>query len=304
MAADHQDLVLRGLRLKKAGNELMELVGGRAIHPVNVRLGGFYRLPDAEALRDFRPVLVQALADAQATVRDVAGFDIPDFEQPYTYVSLRRDDSYPLESGAFVTSEGDGFAVGEFFEHVAEEHVAHSHALHARLHGSSTPYVVGPLARYTLCHDRLTATARQSAADAGLGESCRNPFRSIVVRAVELVEACQGALDIIDGWTGAPAPFVDVPARAGVGYGASEAPRGVLVHRYRITDDGTIADAVIVPPTSQNQPSIEADLRAFVATRLHLDDAELTRQCEMAIRNYDPCISCATHFLDLTLDRG
>jgi len=132
---------------------------------------------------------------------------------------------------------------------------------------------------------------------------CRNPFRSIVVRAVEIVEACQSALDVIDGWTGAPAAAVPVPARAGTGYGATEAPRGTLVHRYTLDDEGTITDAAIVPPTSQNQPGIEADLRAFVQDRLHLPDDELTRQCEQAIRNYDPCISCATHFLDLTVER-
>ena len=91
---------------------------------------------------------------------------------------------------------------------------------------------------------------------------------------------------------------------AGVGHGVSEAPRGLLYHRYEISDDGTILDAKIVPPTSQNQISIEHDLREFVQPRLHLPADELTRQCEQAIRNYDPCISCATHFLKLEVDRA
>ncbi len=303
MARDYRELVELGLRLKKAGNELLEVVGGRAVHPVNIRVGGFYRLPLREELLAFRPVMEQALRDALATVQAVAAFETPDFEQPYTYLSLRAADGYPLESGSVVTSTGLAFAVEHFDEHVVEQHVEHSNALHAWLRGSGR-YVVGPLARYTLNHDRLTATAQEAAASAGLGATCRNPFRSIVVRAVELVEACRIALDIIDTWDGAPAAAVPVPPRAGVGYGGTEAPRGLLVHRYRLAEDGSIEDAVIVPPTSQNQASVESDLRSFVQDRLHLPDEELTRQCEQAIRNYDPCISCATHFLDLHVERS
>ena len=202
-----------------------------------------------------------------------------------------------------MTSGGLAFDVSAFDTHVVEEHVERSNALHARLHGRG-PYVVGPLARYSLCSDLLSPMAAAAAADAGLGAECRNPFRSIVVRAVELVEALDEALRIIDSYTGAPAPYVEVPARAGTGYGATEAPRGMLYHRYTLDADGRILDAKIVPPTSQNQTSIEADLRAFVQARLDLDDDELTRQCEQAIRNYDPCISCATHFLDLTVERA
>ncbi|MFC4783917.1 Ni/Fe hydrogenase subunit alpha [Nocardioides sp. MAHUQ-72] len=303
MAADHRDVVERGLRLKKAGNALMTLVGGRAVHPVNVRVGGFYRFPARAELLGLRARLEAALEDALATVTMAAGFDFPDFEQDHEYVSLRTDHDYPIEGGSFVTSSGHAFAVSEFGDWVSEEHVPHSNALHAHLRGSG-PYVVGPLARYSLNHDRLPPVARRAADEAGLGPTCRNPFRSIVVRAVEIVVACEEALRIIDGWADGVRgdPSVPVPARAGVGHGATEAPRGTLYHRYELAGDGTVLDAQIVPPTSQNQVSIEADLRGFVQDRLHLDTEELTRQCEQAIRNYDPCISCATHFLDLTLE--
>lgn len=200
-----------------------------------------------------------------------------------------------------MTGTGRAFEVEDLAEHVVEHHVARSNALHARLDGR-TSYVVGPVARYALDHEQLSPLARQAAGEAGLGAECRNPFRSIVVRAVELVHATDEALRIIDDWDGAPAPAVAVPPRAGVGHGATEAPRGLLYHRYELAEDGTILDAVIVPPTSQNQQSIEEDLRAFVQDRLELPHDELVRQCEQAIRNYDPCISCATHFLDLTVE--
>jgi coenzyme F420-reducing hydrogenase alpha subunit len=301
MARDHRDVVERALRLKKAGNALMTVVGGRAVHPVNVRLGGFYRLPTRADLRALRPQLQQGLEEALATVALVGGFDFPEMEQPYEYLSLRAAEGYPLESGSVVTSGGSAFGVEAFGEHVVEEQVPHSHALHAWLDGGEQPYAVGPLARYTLCSDQLSPVAQEAARAAGLGSTCRNPFQSIVVRAVEVVYAFDEALRIIDGWEGSGPAAELVPARAGEGHGATEAPRGLLYHRYRIADDGTILEAQIVPPTSQNQAGIEADLRAFVATRLDLPHDELTRQCEQVIRNYDPCISCATHFLDLQL---
>jgi sulfhydrogenase subunit alpha len=303
MAADHPDVVERGLRLKKAGNALMTVVGGRSIHPVNVRIGGFYRFPSVLELGALRPVLEQALEDALATVQLVAGFDFPDFEQPYEYLSLRPDRGYPIEDGRVVTSSGTTFEVAEFPDHIEERHVRHSNALHASLDGGSAPYAVGPLARYTLNADRLSEPSRQAAREAGLGDTCRNPFRSIVVRAVEIVEALSASLRIIDGWVDGVVPHVEVPPREGVGYGASEAPRGVLFHRYALDPSGLITDARIVPPTSQNLAAVEADLRVLADGWTGLDDHALQHRCEQAIRNYDPCISCATHFLDLTVER-
>lgn len=302
MAADHREVVERGLRLKKAGNELMTVVGGRSIHPVNVRVGGFYRMPDASALRALRPVLEQALEDAFATVAFVATFDFPDFEQPYTYLALTEPDRYAIESGTVVTTAGTAFEVADFGRHIVEEQVAHSTALHAKLDGEI--YVVGPLARYTLNHAKLSPACRDAARSAGLGETCRNPFRSIIVRAVEMAYAVEEALRIIDGWTDGAAPSVPVEPRAGEGAGASEAPRGTIFHRYVLDADGLITDAQIVPPTSQNQPSIEADLWTAASEWADLDDHTLTHRCEHAIRNYDPCISCATHFLDLEVARS
>lgn len=305
LATDHPSVVETGLRLKKAGNRLMTVVGGRSIHPVNVRVGGFHRMPRTRELGALRPVLEQALEDAVGTVQLVSGFDFPDMEQPHEYVSLRPESGYPIEEGRVVTSTGNGFPVSEFPAHLDEFQVPHSHALHARLDGGVRgPYVVGPLARYTLNHDRLGDLARDAATAAGLGSECRNPFRSIVVRAVEVVEAVSEALRIIDAWTDGVPPSVPVPPRAGEGFGASEAPRGILFHRYVIDENGTIEDAQIVPPTSQNQAGVEADLRTLVEGWTDLDDHALQHRCEHAIRNYDPCISCATHFLDLTVDRA
>jgi coenzyme F420-reducing hydrogenase alpha subunit len=299
MAREHRGVVESALRIKHAGNELMSVVGGRSVHPVNVKVGGFHRMPTVPELSVIRPDLVAARDEVLELLPLITSFDFPDFEQPYLYVSLGAENGYPLESGSLVSSEGLQAPVHDFGEHVVEEHVAHSNALHARFDGRL--YVVGPLARYSLHADALSPLAAEVAHAAGLGPQCRNPFRSILVRTVELVYALDEAIRIIDDWQGSVAS-VPVPVRAGVGHGATEAPRGLLYHRYRIDESGAITDAQIVPPTAQNQPSVEDDLRVFVQDRLDVPHDQLTRQCETAIRNYDPCISCATHFLDLRVD--
>jgi coenzyme F420-reducing hydrogenase alpha subunit len=201
-----------------------------------------------------------------------------------------------------VSSRGLDISVREYEDHFSEEHVPHSNALHSILRGHGS-YFVGPMARYSLNFDRFPPLVREAARDAGLGPVVQNPFQSIVVRSLELLYACDEALRIIETYEPPPAPFVAVQPRAATGYGASEAPRGILFHRYRLDATGAIADAKIVPPTSQNQRAIEEDLRGFVESHLELPSDQLTWQCEQAIRNYDPCISCATHFLKLELDR-
>jgi coenzyme F420-reducing hydrogenase alpha subunit len=302
VARDHPEIVERGLRLKRAGNRLMEVIGGRSVHPINVRLGGFYRAPSRAALRRLLPELEWARDAAVETVRWVGGFEFPDFERDYLYVALRHDGDYPITEGRIVSSSGLDIGVREYDEHFVEEHVPHSTALHSRLDGAT--YLVGPMARYSLNADRLSPLAAAAAREAGLGTTCRNPFRSIVVRAVELVEACDDAIRLIEAYVPPDPPFVEVPARAATGFGATEAPRGLLYHRYRIAADGTVADAKIVPPTSQNQRAIEEDLRGFVEDRLAMPHERLTWECEQAVRSYDPCISCATHFLDLRVARA
>ncbi|HET8681083.1 MAG TPA: nickel-dependent hydrogenase large subunit [Micromonosporaceae bacterium] len=303
MARAHRSTVERGLALKKAGNAVLEQLGGRAIHPVNVRVGGFYRTPRRGELAPLRETLRRALDAALATVEWVAGFDFPDFTHDHELLALVEPGRYAVTRGQPATDRGLAFPVAAFEEHVREEQVAHSTALHAHLAGRGT-YLTGPAARYTLSHQWLSPLARQAATAAGLGTQCHNPFRSIVVRAVETVHAVERAVQLVDGYEPPPAPAVPVPppGRPVVGYGATEAPRGVLFHRYSLDAAGTITSARIVPPTAQNQAAVEDDLRRFVDARLDLDDHRLTHECEQAIRSYDPCISCATHFLDLTID--
>ena len=302
MAKDHPDLVTQGLRMKKIGNRIVECVGGREIHPINVRVGGFYKAPSKADLLRLAEDLKWARDAALVTVRWSAGLTFPDFEQDYDFVALSHPDEYPFCEGRLVSSKGLNIAVEDYNEHFMEQQVQHSTALHSTV-GVGQTYFVGPLARYSLNFNRLSPLAREAAAEAGLAEVCRNPFKSIIVRAVETLYACDEALRIIEQYEAPERPFVDIEPRASIGHGCTEAPRGILYHRYCLDAKGVILDAQIVPPTSQNLRRIEQDLREFVEPRLHLTESELTWQCEQAVRNYDPCISCSTHFLKLHVDR-
>jgi coenzyme F420-reducing hydrogenase alpha subunit len=281
----------------------MALLGGREIHPINVRVGGFYRVPTHRELGTLAAPLEEARDAALEAVRWSATLAFPELERGEEMVALRHPDEYPLNEGRVVSDRGLDVAAREFDDHFVEEQVKHSNALHARRRDGGA-YLVGPLARFQLNRDRLPALVRDAAVAAGIGDGCRNPFRSIVVRSLEILLACDEALRLIAAYEPPDEPSARVEPRAGVGHACTEAPRGILYHRYRLDERGDIVEAHIVPPTSQNQKAIEQDLRAFATGHLDLPDDELRRRCEQTIRNYDPCISCATHFLDLRVDRA
>ncbi len=302
MAKDHPDTVNLALRLKKLGNDIVALVGGREIHPINPRVGGFYKVPKKEEMDVFTDQLKWAVDASLETIRLVATFPFPDFEQDYEYVSLSHPDEYPLNQGRIVSNKGIDISATEFLNYFEEEHVKHSTSLHARVKNRGR-YLVGPLARYNLNFDKLPKIAQKAAIKAGIGDGCNNPFKSIIVRSVETLFACHEALQIIENYEMPDKPYIEVKPHRATGYWCTEAPRGLLYHHYNIDDDGIINDARIIPPTSQNQKAIEDDLFHFVGKNLDLSDEELTWKCEQVVRNYDPCISCSCHFLKLKIER-
>ncbi len=302
MAADHGAEVERGLKLKKAGNDITTIVGGREIHPINIRVGGFYKVPSRKDFEPLAETLKWARDAALETVRWTATLPFPDYEHDYEFVSLRHDSEYPFNEGRVVSSKGIDIDVQTYPAFFKEVHEEHSTALHSVIRERGA-YFVGPLARFNLNQDRLSPMAAEAAREAGLGDGCRNPFKSIVVRSIETLFACEEALRVIDAYEPPDRPFVEVEPRNAEGHGATEAPRGMLYHRYRLDGDGCVTEAQIVPPTSQNQGIMEHDLRAVAGKSLDMDDAALQWLCEQTVRNYDPCISCSTHFLKLDIDR-
>jgi coenzyme F420-reducing hydrogenase alpha subunit len=298
MARSHPDLVKRGLRMKKAGNQLLTLLGGRSVHPVSVKIGGFSQVPTRSALLALRDEFLWARDAAVDTLRWVSGFEFRDPEQTYTFLALRGPSEYPMNEGEVVTNEGHHMAASEFERHFHEEQVSYSNALHCTMNGKS--YLTGPLARLALNHDQLSLLAKEVLESTGLALPFNRASMGIVARSVEVLYAFDEALRLIEHYEPPGAPFVPVTLRAGIGMAATEAPRGLLYHRYEVNADGTIRLAKIVPPTSQNQRRMEDDLRSLLPGILHLNDQETAMQCEQLIRSYDPCISCATHFLKFT----
>ena len=302
MAKQHPDVVQRGLELKKLGNEIITFLGGRAIHPINVRVGGFYHTWARHELAPLGERLERGRDLCREVVKWTRTLPIPDYSCDYQFVSLRHPDEYPMNEGRLVSNHGLDIAATEYDDHFEEEHVAYSNALHSTIKGGGA-YLTGPLARYNLNFNRFPSSVQTAAREVGLGESCHNPFESIIVRALEMLYAFEEAIRIIKAYIPPDTPWIESVPRVSTGYACTEAPRGTLYHRYSIDGEGTIRDAKIVPPTSQNQKAIENDLRHYVAPRVNLPADELRAQCEQMIRNYDPCISCSTHFLKLEVER-
>ncbi|HET7842224.1 MAG TPA: Ni/Fe hydrogenase subunit alpha, partial [Terriglobia bacterium] len=296
MAGDHPAEAGRGLRLKKIGNALLELMGGRATHPVSVCVGGFYRAPRRADLLAFRDDFKWGLEASLETARWVSRFKLPDFAPDYEMVSVSHPDEFPMNEGRIVSSKGVDVSVSEFEKAFIEEQAQHSTALHSRSARSGASYFVGPLARVNLNFEKLSPLARQAARESGIAWPCRNPYAGVVARAVEMVHAFEEALSILDRYAEPPQSRVEIQVRAGEGCGATEAPRGTLYHRYKINDRGLVEFAKIVPPTAQNYLRMEDDLRLLLPGVLDRPDEEIARLCENLVRCYDPCISCSTHF--------
>jgi coenzyme F420-reducing hydrogenase alpha subunit len=293
-------MVERGLRMKKIGNDLLAVIGGREVHPIAACVGGFYRAPRRQELLKLKEELEWGLQAALDTVSWTATLSFPNFTPDYEFVALSHPDEFPMNEGRILSSTGLDIAMEEFESYFVEEHVAHSNALHAhRLGGGS--YQVGPLARVNLNLEQLSPLARQALRQSGLTFPNYNPFVSIVARSLELVHAFEEALQIIEAYQPPHPSRLPASPRAGTDCHLTEAPRGILYHRYRLDEQGLIQEARLIPPTSQNLKRIEDDLWAYVPDILALPLDEATLRCEQLIRSYDPCISCATHFLKLNL---
>lgn len=310
MVRDHREVVRRALRIKKAGNAIIELLGARSVHPVGMCVGGFYSCPepgDAAALLPEIRACRDEMVDLALFLAEHVTY--PDFSQEYEFVALCPDDGYPMNLGRIKSSKGLDVDQREFGEAILERQEKHSNALYSAMKGRGA-YLVGPLARLNLNHEKLHPLAAEL-----LPKICRavgrtppwdNTFLGLPARALETVHALALAADILASYTVPSRCRIPIVPRAGYGGHGTEAPRGVCWHEYRTEDDGTIAFARIIPPTSQNQMCIERDLFAMGKQVVDLDDETAAMQCEHLIRNYDPCISCSVHCLrfERTWQRG
>jgi sulfhydrogenase subunit alpha len=303
MAAEHAATVRRGLRLQTLGNDLIALFGARSVHPVGVQVGGFYHAPAATEITQIMERLQTAKQDADELVRWTAALPFPAEEQEFVSVALRHATEYPMNEGRIASSSGLDISSNEYLEHFREHQVPHSTAFHTLL--QDRPYLVGPLARINLNVDRLPAELRALLTTCGITFPSQNMFHSIVARAAECWLAIDEALRLLQDYTRPSQAAIPWQARVGSSMMATEAPRGLLWHHYELDATDHVHHARIIPPTSQNQARIEEDLRLSLESfGLDQDDDALRLHSETVIRNYDPCISCATHFLQLAIKRN
>lgn len=302
LAAQYPEIVRRGLKLQNLGNKIIRVLGGRSVHPVTVCVGGFTVIPGPSDLQQLQHELAEALEDAEQLVEWTTSLDLPDNDQEFTCVALSHTDEYAINEGKIIASNGLHIDISQYQDHFTEQHVAHSTALHSML--NDRPYLVGPLARLNLNHEALPHEVHTVLARYGIKIPSYNMHHSVIARAIEIYFAILEAIQIIENMSVPDTPAIPVTPQEGIGFGCTEAPRGILWHRYALDAQGLINHATIIPPTSQNQARIEEDLRmTLVRGGLDRSDEELRSEGERVIRNYDPCISCATHFLRLRVSR-
>jgi sulfhydrogenase subunit alpha len=299
MAADHRELVGRSLRIKKAGNAIVAMQGGRSVHPVGACVGGFHRAPEKKEADGLLPEIKACRDDmCELTLWMAQQIEFPELERDYEFVSLSADEEYPMNLGRITSSRGLDIDQEEFDQVIEERQVEHSTALHAVIRQRG-PYLVGPLARLNLnaekLHPRAAELLPQVCDAVGKQLPWRSTYLGLLARGLEVVHALALAADLLENYTLPARPRIPVAPRSGTGGHGTEAPRGLCWHRYRTEADGTISSARIIPPTSQNQATIEEDLRALVPQLRELGEEEAKLRCEHVIRNFDPCISCSVH---------
>jgi len=301
LAAIAPEVVKNALRMKKSGNELLKAIGGRSVHPVNVSVGGFYRWPDAGPLKATLPELEWALEAAKETVKWSLTLPYPDLKVNYEFVAIHEKDEYGVMKGDVWSSKGSKLSVNDYETRYIEVHVKHSNALHSHTKDGGH-YMVGPLARLNLNHEQLMPEAQKALKDNKIKLPILNPYKSLIARSIELVNFLEEAIQLVKAYHPSGPAFLELKLKAGEGCGMSEAPRGLLYHRYQIDEKGRVKFAKITPPTAQNLPRIEEDLLALAPQLVKMEQEEATLTAEHLVRSYDPCISCATHFLKLKVE--
>jgi sulfhydrogenase subunit alpha len=293
MTKDHLDVIKRGLKLKKLGNDISDLIGGRAVHPVTAVVGGFTALPSKNKLQAMRKRLVEAKNDAFETVDLFSKLKIPQFFRKCEHIAISNQKTYAINIGRLRSTEGLNIHESEYRDYISEKQVPYSTALHSQLKTKGS-FMVGPLPRVNLNFGQLSSDAKAAAKRSGVKFPNYNPFVSHLARAIELVHSIDESIDIIDR-----VPLKeeqrDIGCRAGFGAAITEAPRGSLYHSYVLDNNGIIRKADLVPPTAHNANNVEKDMHEFLGTMLDEPVEEIKLKCEMLVRAYDPCISCSTH---------
>jgi len=293
MGKNHTDIVKRGLKLKKLGNDITQLIGGRAVHPVTMIVDGFTAVPSKNKIQAIRKRLVEAKKDAYKTVDLFADLEIPDFTRKCEHIAISDNNEYAINEGRFKSTEGLNIDEMNYREYIYEKQKPYSTALHSYVKNRDS-FMVGPLPRVNINLKQMSDDAKNAAKESGIKFPNFNPFFSHLARALELVHDIDESIEIIDR-VPLKKEKSDIICTSGFGAAITEAPRGSLYHSYVLNNNGVVKKADIVPPTAHNAYNIEKDMNEFVKTIIDESIDEITLKCEMLVRAYDPCISCSAH---------
>ncbi|PNX52039.1 MAG: hypothetical protein BV456_00780 [Thermoplasmata archaeon M8B2D] len=293
MVKDHLDIVKRALMLKKLGNDIIQLIGGRSVHPVTMIVDGFTSIPSKKKFEVIRKRLVDAKKVAFETVDIFANIKIPDFTRKCEHVAISNSKSYAINEGRLKSTGGIDIDETNYRDYIFEKQKPYSTALHSYIKNRDS-FMVGPLPRVNLNLKQMSDDARNTAGNCGMKFPNYNPFVSHLARAIELVHDIDESIEIIERL-----PLKEEHSthmcKSGFGAAITEAPRGSLYHSYVLNNNGVVKKADIVPPTAHNAYNIEKDMNEFVQTIIDDPLDKITLKCEMLVRAYDPCISCSAH---------
>lgn len=305
LASTHPDVVRRALRMKKLANDLCGAIGGRHIHPIAMHAGGFTHLPQPAELVELKRRLEASREDLLHTAELYSALRVPDFTRETEFFSLKvgYNGEYAFYEGDLVsTREPKPTDVQDYRKRVIESVVQHSPAKHCRSPHSAA-YMVGALARFNNNAEQLHPEAKKLAERLGLKPVCHNPFHNNTAQLIECVHCTEHSIELIDSILthGLKEEPLAIPTRFGRGAGTVDVPRGTLFHEYELDKDGTITQANLIIPTGQNLANIEADMRSMVPPLVAsgMSREDITLRLEMLVRAYDPCISCATHMIEI-----
>lgn len=308
----HKPVIEMALRMKRMSDYAGEVLAGRHIHPISYVIGGLTQAPSRENLEKLYQMMVDCRKDGEATVKIIKKLKFPDFDRPTQYLSLASDDEYAFYEGDLVVSGKQRTKVRDYRKLLSERVLDYSRAKVASINGK--PYAVGALARFNNNHAKLHKKAKAVAEEIGLKAPCHNPYLNTAAQLVEWVHCLEESISIMekilkDGLDEKKTVVSSWPKRGEIGKiaykpntgaGCVEVPRGALFHEYTIDETAHITGANCVIPTNQNMANLEEDMRKLVPELLgEKTQAEITLALEMLARAYDPCISCATHLLDV-----
>ena len=291
------EIAKTGMRFKQLGNDILALLGGRPVHPVSVRVGGFYKVPDGKALSGLLPDIERCYAESLGGIRWASSLPFAARSRDAEFVSLVHPEEYPFNEGDITSTEGLKEPAEDFLGSLQEYQTEHSTALYSGIkRGSSvSSYVLGPVSRLNLNHQKLPQEITGVMKDAGITLPIKNNQMGIIARSVEIAYSFHEAMRIIRDYETPDGPCAEFEPRAGTAVWATEAPRGTLIHRYELDEKGYVRRCSILPPTSQNLCQMEKDIYGFVEANIEKPTDFIRKETEKIMRAYDPCISCSVH---------